>query len=153
MLNTMGNQWVVPSMGLLEIPEKLERHAGDWRIYTNDDTFWSWRDADHGYNHLDSLRAAAPFAVTMGTLDPEQIREYRTLYDKGRLTPTGVLGVFYRAGLKAAYLIVLDGDVVEFPYADGRGFGKAATAAGKLMSEKTKSFLKKIEVTSDFRWP
>jgi hypothetical protein len=153
MLNTKGNQWVIPELGLLNIPEHLERIRDGWAIAAGEESWFQWLDQKHGYNFMDSLRKAASFAVTIGSLPIEEARAWREMYEKGRLTPTGVLGVFYRTGLKQMYLVIVDGQVVEFPYADGRGFGKAATAVDKVMTADTKAFLKKVAVTEAFSWP
>ena len=153
MYNTMGNHWVIPELGLLDIPEQLERRKHGWGISTGQGSWWLWNDADHGSNYMESLREAAAFAITIGSLEVDQARAYIELYRKDRLTPTGVLGVFYRSGLKQGYHIILDGQVVEFPYMDGRGFGKAATAVPSIMSAKTNAFVKKIGLSNVFRWP
>lgn len=153
MLNTFGNTWVTAGIGIMDVPEHLIRRGNSWAIAVEGGSWWMWDDATYGRNHLESLREAVPFAVTVGSLDAETAREYITMYQKGRLTPTGVLGVFYRSGLKESYHVILEGEVVVFPYAAGRGFGKAATAAERMMSDRLKRFIRVIELESTFSMP
>lgn len=153
MFNTKGNQWVIPELGLLDIPGHLVRMRDAWAIETDKDVWWAWRDADHGWNYMDSLREAAIFAVTIGSLETEQAREYNELFRKDRLTATGVVGVFFRSGLKQAYHVVLDGLVTIFPYNEGKGFVKAVAASEKLMAPTTKSFIQRVGADARLRLP
>ncbi len=153
MFNTSGNQWFVPDVGMFNIPKHIKRRNGAWGIAIGVEMWWLWRDSDHGQNHLNSLNAAAAFATTIGSLEVEDARAYIDLCKKGRLTPTGVHGVFYRSGLKQGYHAIIDGDVVEFPYADGRGFCKAAAAVTTMMSEETKRFIDKVGPVVSFHLP
>jgi hypothetical protein len=153
MFNTKGNQWVIPELGLLDIPEHLERHRDGWAIATELDAWWMWRDVDHGYNYMESLREAGTFAITIGSLPIDEAREYNKLFRQDRLTQTGVMGVFFRSGLKQAYHVILDGKVTIFPYNDGKGFCKAAKAVEQLMSDATKAFIKKVGVLPTMRLP
>ena len=153
MFNTKGNTWVIPDLGLLEIPDHLIRMRDAWAIETDVDTWWVWRDADHGWNYMDSLKEAAVFAITIGSLETDEAREYNKLYRADRLTPTGVLGVFFRSGLKQAYHVILDGQVTIFPYNDGKGFCKAVAGSLKLISDKSKAFIKRVEADATVRLP
>lgn len=153
MLNTKGNTWITPGIGIMDVPEHLIRRGNSWAISVEGGSWWMWNDVDYGMNHLQSLREAVPFAVTVGSLDADTAREYITMYQKGRLTPTGVLGVFYRSGLKESYHVILDGEVVIFPYAAGRGFCKAVAAAEKMTSDRLKRFIRVIELEATFSMP
>lgn len=153
MYNTKGNQWVIPEMGLLDIPPHLLRTAKGWGIVTDADTWWRWDDVDHGYNYMESLRVAGPFAVTIGSLASEETRECIKLMHENRLTQTGVLGVFHRSGLKEAYHVIVDGQNVRFPYNDGKGFMVAVKAVSKIMSATTKHFIERVGVEAKVKLP
>lgn len=151
MYNIKGNQWAIPEFGLLNIPEHLKRHRDGWAIQTDKDTWWMWRDADNGHNYMDSLREAGAFAVTIGSLPTDEARECNKLFRQDRLTQTGVLGVFFRSGLKQAYHVIVDGQITIFPYNDGKGFTAAVRALGTLMSQETKDFIRKVGVNDRIR--
>jgi hypothetical protein len=153
MFNTKGNQWVIPELGLLDIPDHLVRMRDAWAIETDVDTWWVWRDVDHGWNYMESLREAAVFAITIGSLETEEARMCNDLYRKDRLTATGVIGVFFRSGLKQAYHVILDGVVTIFPYNEGKGFCKAVAASEKLMSATTKNFIKRVGADARLHLP
>lgn len=151
MYNIKGNQWAIPELGLLNVPEHLQRLRGGWGIETDKDTWWMWRDADFGHNYMECLSEAGAFAVTIGSLPIEEARECNQLFRADRLTQTGVLGVFFRSGLKQAYHVIVDGQNVAFPYNDGKGFVAAVKAVEKLMSTATKEFIRRAEVSSKIR--
>jgi len=151
MYNVKNNQWAIPELGLLNIPEHLQRQRDGWAIETDKDTWWVWRDVDHGHNYMDSLREAGAFAVTIGSLPTDEARAANKLLRQDRLTQTGVLGVFFRSGLKQAYHVIIDGQDVAFPYNDGKGFTAALRGLEKLISAETREFVRKADVKTTIR--
>lgn len=133
MFKIRDNRWTMGDAGIIDTPVGLERTSNNqgWCLQTTAGTQWQWLDNKYG-NHLDSLAMASVFALTIGSLEYEETLDYLQLLGKDRLVNTGVLGVFYRGGLRQAYHVILNGEVVVFPYADGRGFTRAVKAAKSM---------------------
>lgn len=142
MIELSSGSWLLGELGLFNLPANVKRckRSARWKVCSEANTFWEFKDIDSG-NHYLSLKEAIQFAVTIGSLSYQDTIECLELTKKLRLSETGVLGVYLRRGLGEGYWVIYDGNLIKLPYRDGKGFISAVRTLEELKVPNVEKFL------------
>lgn len=142
MLHVKDNRWVMGQLGVFDLPKNIRRcsRSCSWRVVSEGGSFWEFKDIEHGSPYY-SLKEAVRLAITIASLPYKEASEYTSLLRKGRLSETGVTGVYYRKGLKESYKVIYNGQLIKIPYDKGKGFTRAVRALEEIL-DPTVEFLR-----------
>lgn len=141
-IELINGGWLLGELGVFNLPANVKRcnRSAMWKVYSEANTFWEFKDIDSGSHYL-SLKKAIQFAVTIGSLSYQDTIECLELTRKFRLAETGVLGVYHRRGLHEAYWVAYGGNLIKVDYEKGKGFMKAVRTLEELKVPSVEKFL------------